>query len=141
MQTVKGVALCLCAVLVATSGVTLLLPDARYKKLISYILSLVIILSVIGAVSGTKLKLSIPAVTQNTQSIEAMTSQQAALIIKAYLQENGIQAKEVVCYMDILQNGDIVINKACVYTAADPNDVTALLKDGFGVQEVEIYDE
>ncbi|MBP3692563.1 MAG: hypothetical protein J6I80_04905, partial [Clostridia bacterium] len=101
MQTVKGVALCLCAVLVATSGVTLLLPDARYKKLISYILSLVIILSVIGAVSGTKLKLSIPAVTQNTQSIEAMTSQQAALIIKAYLQENGIQAKEVVCYMDI----------------------------------------
>lgn len=142
MQAVKGIALALCGILVVTSGASLLLPDSKFKKLLSYIISLTIIMSVIGAINGMDIDLSIPvAAVDNTQSIENMTAQQAQYIIETYLKENGIPVQKVLCYMDILENGDIVINKACVYTSAEARGVEEILIDGFGIQEVKVYDE
>lgn len=142
MQALKGIALTLCGILVVTSGASLLLPDSKFKKLLSYIISLVIIMSVIGALNGVNFDLSLPAsAADNSQNVENMTAQQAQYIIEAYLKENGISVQKVLCYMDILENGDIVISKACVYTSADAQSVEKMLVDGFGIQEVKVYVE
>ncbi len=142
MQTIKNVALVLCGILVATSFASFLLPDSKYKKLISYVISLVIVLSVVGVFSKADFEIEVPtAATNNTQSLENMTAQQAQYIIEAYLSENGIKVKKVLCYMDILDDGDIVINKVCVYTAKDAAVVKQLLVEGFGIQEVYVYEE
>lgn len=142
MQTIKNISLALCGVLVATSFASLLLPDSKFKKLLGYIISLVMILSVAGVIKNFDINFDVDAaVTADNQNLENMTAGQAGYILEAYLKENGITVQKVLCNMDILDNGDIVINKACVYTCEEGEKVKKLLLEGFGIQEVEIYDE
>lgn len=139
MQIIKNISLALCGVLVATSFASLLLPDSKFKKIISYVISLVTILSVVGVVKKVDINfLDDTAIAATSENIQNMTAGQANYILEAYLKENGIKVQKVLCYMDILDNGDIVINKACVYTCEDGNKVKKLLLEGFGIQEVEI---
>lgn len=118
MESVKEIAVIFCAVCVAAGGFQLMSSGALEKSA-GYILSLILLTTLITAVSGADIKLDFSgtgeAVSEETVAgAEAISEYQAEYICAKLLEEKGIEYEKISAEATKTEDGSIIINKITI---------------------------
>ncbi len=113
MDSVREIALTFCSTAVFTSALCLINGKALEKSG-RYIISLILICSVIGAVAKGDFEFSLPsaeAVTQGADTAEAICKYQAEYLVAEVLKENEIVFQNISAKATKNEDGSIIINE------------------------------
>lgn len=131
MEPIRQLAIVFCAVTVLSGGFQLLTGGALEKSA-GYILSLVLLVSVIVAVSRTEFDFEIKkgeTAAAAYEYEESLSEYQAEYICKAILSERGIEFEKVYANATKTEDGGIVINEITVKGAENAEAAVKAILD------------
>lgn len=116
-------------------------PLEKYKNILSYVMGIVLTISVITAAFGVKFKVNFKNSDREELKISLASYEcNAEYIIKSHLQEKGINVEKIECNADITNTGSIYINVVTVYTSSEKKTVEEVLASDFDIKEVIVCD-
>ena len=113
MEWIKQLAAVFCAVCILT-GAMELLHDGALKKSMNFILALILLVCVVGAVSGTRWSLDFDynkAEASKTKTEEAISEYQAEYICRSLLNDKGIAFEKITAKANKTADGSIIISE------------------------------
>lgn len=135
------VTVCACCILIGI--LYIISPNGEISKTVKYLLSLVFIITVVGA---TKITVKTADLDFTVSQSEDISSEQlqisAAEYVYSYaLTENGINFREITVCTDKSEDGSIVISKVIIYSDCEKEKIMQALGSNAEIREVEIVNE
>ncbi len=130
MDSIKELATVFCAVCLLSGGLGLLV-GGKLRKSAGYILSLILLLSVVGALAKTDLDFNIEQKTEAALSEgyeEAMSEYQAEYIAGTLLREAQISYEKVSASANKNPDGGIIINEIIIKGASNTAEAARIIK-------------
>ncbi len=116
MESLKELTTVFCAVCLLSGGLALL-SNGLLEKSVGYILSLILLASVVGAVAKIDIDMNIKTETESTAATvgaEGVSEYQAEYICRSLLEEKGINYEKVEATATKKEDGSIIISKITV---------------------------
>jgi hypothetical protein len=131
VDSVKEIALTFCAAAVLLSGISLLGTSALEKSK-RYIITLIMLCSVIGSVANAEFDFSLPDTDVFTASgeetAENISAYQAEYIVADLLKKEKIKYEKVTAKANKNQDGSIVINEITISGAEEREKILSVLR-------------
>lgn len=143
MNTLTSFLTSFCAACAFMGAIYMLCPEGQMSKPIKYVLSLVFLLSVIGAAGITvKLpKIDISAAASPKIQSEALEVSAAEYVISYTLTHEGINFRSIEVCTNKTEDGGIVINKVIIRSDCEREKILSALNGISSEYEVEIINE
>lgn len=131
MNGIKEAAVCICVCCVLCGTLKMLVPSTSFDKLIKLAIGVFLVCSVVAPVRKAVNEISSPHITlvtveENERMEKAVLDFSSGMLenmvsgqIESALLSEGVEAKDIKIYMDILQDGSISISQAEVILSAD----------------------
>lgn len=130
MDSVREIALTFCAAAVFTSALSLIYGKTLEKSG-RYIIALILICSVIGAVAKGDFDFSLPSnetALEESEAVAAMCEYQAEYLIADILRESGIAFENISAKATKKEDGSIIINEIELEGAGDEEQTLQALE-------------
>ena len=139
MEGIKQIALCVSVSAAVISAFYIICPDGNMSKQMKYIIGLLMLLAVLTPIVSVNVE--IPTSDKEIEfSADAteMVASQYSYIAKSILENEKIYFEQISVITDILEDGNIIISKVCVYGAEDIEKAKSALSVHF--EEVEFIE-
>ncbi len=144
MNGFKQIITVLSAVFIFFGAIEFLGNKSKMEKPLKYILSLVMMLVILGAVFGIKnldIDITTPHLSRDYTIQKQTYKTQSEYLIGAVLKDNSIEFSKVNVKVDILQDGSIIISEVEVVTKQNAEQVGNIIKGHFDVLKVSVVNE
>ncbi|MBQ1231144.1 MAG: hypothetical protein IIX73_02145 [Clostridia bacterium] len=139
MEGIKQIALSVSVSAAVISAFYIICPDGNMSKQMKYIIGLLMLLAVLTPIVSVNIE--IPTSDKEIEfSVDAtdMVASQYSYIAKSILENEKIYFEQISVITDILEDGNIIISKVCVYGAEDIEKAKSALSVHF--EEVEFIE-
>lgn len=139
MEGIKQIALSVSVSAAVISAFYIICPDGNMSKQMKYIIGLLMLLAVLTPIVSVNIE--IPTSDKEIEfSADAteMVASQYSYIAKSILENEKIYFEQISVITDILEDGNIIISKVCVYGAEDIEKAKSALSVHF--EEVEFIE-
>lgn len=139
MEGIKQIALSVSVSAAVISAFYIICPDGNMSKQMKYIIGLLMLLAVLTPIVSVNIE--IPTSDKGIEfSADAtdMVASQYSYIAKSILENEKIYFEQISVITDILEDGNIIISKVCVYGAEDIEKAKSALSVHF--EEVEFIE-
>lgn len=139
MEGIKQIALSVSVSAAVISAFYIICPDGNMSKQMKYIIGLLMLLAVLTPIVSVNIE--IPVSSKKIEfSADAtdMVASQYSYIAKSILENEKIYFEQISVITDILEDGNIIISKVCVYGAEDIEKAKSALSVHF--EEVEFIE-
>ena len=131
MGSIKIIASIFCGATILSGGFRML-GGGKSEKSVSYILSLIMLVSIVGAVSSADFSFEIKESSLSASAVEtelALSEYQAEYICRALLSEEGIKYEKIKARATKTEDGGIIINEITIKGASLPREAEKILKE------------
>lgn len=139
MEGIKQIALSVSVSAAVISAFYIICPDGNMSKQMKYIIGLLMLLAVLTPIVSVNIE--IPTSDKEIEfSADAsdMVASQYSYIAQSILENEKIYFEQISVITDILEDGNIIISKVCVYGAEDIEKAKSALSVHF--EEVEFIE-
>lgn len=131
MGSIKTIAAIFCGATILSGGFRIL-GGGKTEKSMGYILSLIMLVSIVGAVSSANFSYEIKENSLSASAEEtelALSCYQAEYISRTLLEENGIKYENIKARATKNEDGSIIINEITIKGANLPSEAEKILKE------------
>ena len=128
MSTLSGIGVTICYICVAVSIISVMIPQKRTRKIMSFVIGLFLIASILTAVTqaSKEFKVELPHITEDadapvhsedeyTDTVAQMTADNLTRSMKELLQNEGIAVNDIRLTLKISEEGRISVVRAVIY--------------------------